>query len=121
MEQKLNREIKKRYSTSMERKRVLNQKYPCQPVTRILRKKILGTLRKSMQKTDLKTSTRKAQTHNFSKQVRRLRVFPRRLHGPEVPRFSPEVPRFSRRLRAVQKQQHEPRKNESKLNQNNSD
>jgi hypothetical protein len=46
-----------------------------------------------MQKTDLKTSTRKAQTHNFSKQVRRLRVFLQRLRGPEVPRFCPEAPR----------------------------
>jgi hypothetical protein len=73
-----------------------------------------------MQKTDIKTSTRKAQTHNFSKQVWRLRVFPQRLRGPEVPRFRPEVPRFSRRLRAVQKQQHELRKNGSKLDQNNS-
>jgi hypothetical protein len=46
-----------------------------------------------MQKTDLKTSTRKAQTHNFSKQVRRLRVFLWRLCVLEVPRFRLEAPR----------------------------
>jgi hypothetical protein len=100
-----------------------------------------------MQKTDLKMSTRRTQTQIFSIQVRRLRVFARRLRGLKIPRGSafyvealrygdaqrfrvlrggsvvwrfPEVPRFSRKLRAVQKQQHEPRKNWSKLDQNNS-
>jgi hypothetical protein len=47
--------------------------------------------------------------------------------GLEAPRFSSEAPRpegsvfFSRRLHALEKQQHEPRKNGSKLDQNNSD
>jgi hypothetical protein len=54
----------------------------------------------------------------------RLHDFSRRVHGLEIPGgsvFFPEVLRFSRRLRAAQKQQHEPRKNGSKLDQNNSD
>jgi hypothetical protein len=37
-EQELDQGSKKRYSTSMERKWVLDPKYPCQLVTRILRK-----------------------------------------------------------------------------------
>jgi hypothetical protein len=86
----------KRYSTPMERKQVLNPKYPCQLVIRVLRKNPLDA-RKSKQKTDLKTSTRRAPQHKFSAtgaeaprsgDSRRFRVFSRRFRI------------FSRRLRA---------------------
>jgi hypothetical protein len=70
-----------------------------------------------MQKTDLKISTQRAQIQIFSIQVRRFRVLARRLRGLEIPEgfaFFAEAPR-------CQKQQHEPGKNGSELDKNNSD
>jgi hypothetical protein len=99
----------------MERKRVLNLKYTCQLVKRILRKRSLRCL-KINAKDGSQNEHSKSPNTNFQQAGAEAPHF-----RPEVPRFCPEVPYFSRRLRVVQKQQHEPRKNRSKLVQNNSD